>query len=169
MAATFTKISATTVGSGGASAITFSNIPQTYNDLFVKFSIKSTTANQNTDGLFFKLNNSSASFTRKSVYGDGSGAGTSSQSNAYLGFASGGSATNIFGSGELYIPNYTGSNYKTSSSDTVSEANQTVAYQFLAGQLWSQTSAVTQIDLYFSGSDTIGQYSSATLYGISNS
>ena len=70
MAETYNRIGSVTVGSGGASTITFSNIPQTYTDLVVKFSMKSTTANQNTDGLFlfFDITNKhSLSILRKKI------------------------------------------------------------------------------------------------------
>lgn len=165
MALTLTKLTTVTVGSS-VSTISFTSIPQTFTDLLLKFSLKSTSANQQTDGLFFKINGSSANFTRRSIYGDGSGVASSTQSNAYLGFTPGASATSIFGNGELYIPSYTSSNYKTTYSDNTSEANQTISYSFFATQLWSQTAAITQLDLYYSGGDSFAQYSTATLYGI---
>ena len=40
---TMTKLATVTVGSGGSSTITFSNIPQNYTDLVVKASLRGTT------------------------------------------------------------------------------------------------------------------------------
>lgn len=166
---TFTKIATVTVGSGGASSIDFSSIPATYTDLCIKFSLASTSANQNTDGLAIKVNNSTANLSRRTLYGDGSGAASTNNTNGYIGFTSGNSATNTFGNGEIYIPNYASSNYKSMSADNVSEANQTTAYAFLTAVLWSSTSAINQLTLYYTGGDTFKQYSAATLYGIRSS
>jgi hypothetical protein len=55
------------------------------------------------------------------------------------------------------------------SFDIVSENNATQAYATLEAWLWSQTSSITSLG--FSGlyGGTLAQYSTATLYGISNS
>jgi hypothetical protein len=156
-----------TVGAAGASSVTFSGIPQTgYTDLVVKYSIKSTTANQNTDGLGIKINTSTANFTRKALFGTGSVAASTGASDTYLGFADGASATNTFSNGELYIPNYAGSNYKSISSDNVAEANQTEAYAFMTALLWSQTTAISSLSFYFFSGDVIAANSTFYLYGV---
>ena len=40
---TMTKIASNTVGSGGVASFTFSSIPQTYTDLFIKASLRTGT------------------------------------------------------------------------------------------------------------------------------
>jgi len=71
-----------------------------------------------------------------------------------------------FGNGQVYIPNYAGSNNKSTSADTVSEDNATLAYSALTAGLWSNTAAITSITI--AAVTNFAQYSTAYLYGISN-
>ena len=64
MANTYIKIASNTVGSGGVSSITFSSIPQTYTDLVIKASVRTSRGFTN-DALSIKLNNKS--FSSESV------------------------------------------------------------------------------------------------------
>jgi hypothetical protein len=72
----------------------------------------------------------------------------------------------------MYIPNYTSSNYKSFSTDSVCESNAASVYAqgFWSG-LWSDTSAITSISIAeLAGASTnIAEHSTAYLYGISNS
>jgi hypothetical protein len=160
--ATYKLINSVTVGSGGAASITFNSIPQTYTDLIVKFSTKeeSTGAWQ----ILVDFNNTTANRTHRRLQGNGASASSSNASNILA-------ATSVgippFGSGEMYIPNYTSSNNKSVSIDSVSEYNATESYQMLTAGLWSDSSAITSIKLYVNGGD-IAEYSTAYLYGISN-
>ena len=155
-------ISTVTVGSGGASAIEFTNIPQNYTDLEIKLSGRA--GNPYID---IKLNNSTSNRSSRYLYGNGSSAGSGSQAG-FLGIQSSTSNTaNTFGSMSIYIPNYSGTNNKSFSADSVQETNATSAEMHLVAGLWSDTSPVTSIQIYPEGSGTtFSQYSSATLYGI---
>ena len=167
---TFIKIASVTVGSGGASSIDFTSIPSTYTDLVVKYSIRTTAANQ-VDYLKCEFNGSTTSYTERVLYGYGTTVGSASNSGSYDNIINGGANTaSTFSNGEIYVPNYAGSNYKSFSSDSVAESNST-SYNMLmlAAELWSNTSAITSIKLSDYSSSTIAQYSTATLYGISNS
>ena len=168
--ATYNFIAKVVVGSGGASTISFSSIPQTYTDLVVLVSARNNESNYG--GFFTKFNGSSvgSNVTAKRLFGDGSTAysggsteTTWNQSNM---------TANVFSNSQFYIPNYTGSNNKSASIEGVSENNATQAVAHLTGWLWSQTAAVTQIEIgTFDGSfpnDYFVQYSTAYLYGISN-
>jgi len=162
---TMTLIASNTVGSGGVSSVTFSSIPATYTDLVVKVSARNTTA---TLDCYINFNGSSSNLSRKVLYGNGSSATSGSGSDGYVIWLSQSSDTaNTFGNAEIYIPNYTSSNYKSFSADSVSENNGTTAYQFLDAGLWSSSSAITSFTLY-SGSN-FAQYSTFYLYGINNS
>ena len=164
MANTFTLIASYTVGSGGAASIDFSSIPATYTDLCVKTSLRCSTA----DNIYIKLNNSSASFNVKFLYGSGSAAASGGQADAYVGTANASTYTaNSFGSAELYIPNYAGSTNKSISSDSVQETNATTAYAVLAASLWSNTAAINQVTLSPNGGVFV-EHSTAYLYGVSN-
>ena len=79
------------------------------------------------------------------------------------------STANTFANGEFYIPNYAGSTNKSVSADGVTENNATAARATLTAGLWSNTAAINQITLLPIAGGTFAQYSTATLYGISNS
>ena len=167
MPTTFTKIASVTVGSGGASSIDFTSIPSTYTDLVLKLSGRST-ANDNWANISF--NGSTASFSSRGLYGDGSSAGSYSRSDNVNTIAndSSTSTASTFSNGEIYIPNYAGSNNKSYSVDSVTENNATAALTSLVAGLRSNTAAITSITLTPNGGN-FAQYSTATLYGINKS
>lgn len=167
---TFIKIASVTVGSGGAANIDFQNIPATYTDLKVVASIRLTSGG---DGnLFFTFNNSTSSLSWRGLYGTGSAAGSNNGTTSGLlgGIITGATNTaSVFGSAEIYIPNYTSSNNKSASAESVSENNATAAYQFMAASLWSNTAVINRIILFEGSNTNFAQYSTATLYGIKSS
>jgi hypothetical protein len=166
MATTFTKIADVTVGSGGAASIDFTSIPSTYTDLCLVFSLRSS---DGSDYCGLKFNNSSSSFSSRQIYGNGSGAGSTTRSNNDLTGSQTPSVytSNVFSNNAIYIPNYTGSANKSYSRDSVFENNGTNAIQTLEAGIWSNTSAINQVTLVHP-SATFVQYSTATLYGVSN-
>jgi hypothetical protein len=163
MATTFTQIASVTVGSGGAANIEFTSIPSTYTDLMVYYSLR-----LSSNDSFGRINLNGTTTTKIRVYGDGSGTG--SDTNAVVDFRidPDNATANTFGSGSLYIPNYTSSSYKSYSIDTVYENNATTAVAQLLGGLWSDTAVVNAIK-FLPQSGNFVQYSTATLYGINNS
>ena len=170
MANTFYKIASVTVGSGGSATIEFTSIPDTYTDLLILSSTRDGTNADNNTEFKVKFNNSSTSYLNKYLQGNGSSAssGTYGTTFLYTGESDSNTATaNIFGSSSIYIPNYAGSAYKSVSSDLTSEENTTVSYATLTGGLWSNTAAITSIQITCNGS--WAQYSTAILYGIKNS
>jgi hypothetical protein len=165
MAYTYSKIATYTVGSGGIASIDFLNIPQTYTDLVLKVSARTNTTGSG-NGFVMYLNGSTSSYTRRSVYGDGSTTASNSGTTAAGGLINGTTETsNTFASTDIYIPNYTGSNFKSTSHDTVSENNATFAYVLLSAGLWSNTSPITSMTLVPNAGNFV-QYTSAHLYGI---
>jgi hypothetical protein len=168
MANTFELIASSTVGSGGAASISFSSIPSTYTDLVIKISGRSDLS-QIRESFKINLNGSTASFTEKGLYGLGTG-GSGSESNANPLFASAATATsNTFSSIDIYVPNYTSSNYKSISMDSVTESNDASGpVCYLASGLWSNTSSVSSITFTFSSASNFVQYSTAYLYGVKN-
>jgi hypothetical protein len=159
------------VGEAQASSITFSSIPQTgYTDLKIVASARSVRAGGPDDLILGRFNGSATGYTGKRLFGLGSGAGNT-DSLGGTSFPSGaisttGSTTSTFGNVELYIPNYTSSNYKSVSSDGVGENNATLAVQLFSAGLWANTSAITSVTLldYYGGNFV--QYSSFSLYGL---
>ena len=169
MATTYTEIASVTVGSGGSSSITFSSIPNTYTDLAIKILSRSNRSDTS-DWMQIKPNGSTSSWTSKIITGNGSSAGSTTQAGL-AGFAMNGNTatTNTFGSADIYIPNYAGSTYKSFSVDAVGEGNGTTAYATLYTALWADTTAISSIVLAPSYSSGFVQYTTAYLYGISNS
>jgi hypothetical protein len=169
MANTYQLISSVTVGSGGASSINFTSIPQTYTDLLIKLSARTSQAGV-VDNIFIKFNGSSSNYTYKFIYGSGSTSGASTGTDSVTSLVDGNGATsNTFGNAEWYIPNYTSSNNKAYNADDVMENNATAAYQELWAHLWSDTSAITSIAFTSASSSNFLQYTTAYLYGIKKS
>lgn len=170
MADTYTLIEKIAVGAAGASSITFTSIPQTYTDLQLVVSSRVST-NPN-DNYLISFNDSTTSFSSRQLVGTGSAA--SSETNTTYPRRAGvtdgsGRTASTFGSGQIYIPNYTGSNNKSYGWEGLEENNATAAVMTLGAGLWSDTSAINKITLTVESGGTFAQYSTAYLYGIKNS
>lgn len=174
MANTYVAIATVTVGSGGASTIDFTSIPQTYTDLLFKLSLRSDYTSDPwdyfVDGIL--LNGTTTNYSTRVLYGTGSSAASGNESST--GFRTSyynadGSTSSVFSNGEMLIPNYTSSNYKSVSIDQVSENNGTAALASMLAGLWSNTAAVNQVTFKPRSGNKFKQYSTATLYGIKNS
>lgn len=171
MAVTYSLISSVTVGSGGAANIDFTSIPATYTDLLLKMSLRSSGSGNVGQRIGIRFNGAStdANFSTRLFYGDGSITGSFTSTTGFTAWMPDGAVTaNIFSNVEVYIPNYTGSNNKTFSTDGVMENNATTSYMGLFAGLWSNTSAINAIKIFEVSSNNLVQYSTAYLYGISN-
>jgi len=165
MANTLVKIQTVTVGSGGAATISFTSIPQTYTDIKIVVSAR-TNHSDTQDVLFVKPNGSTSNLTYISVKGDGS-ATTANANNRLV--TNGNTATaNVFGSADIYIPNYASAQFKSILADGVQETDGTDGNRTLVGNLWSDTAAITSVVLAPVTGTLFLEYSSATLYGIKN-
>ena len=150
-----------------AASVTFANIPQTgYTDLKVVMSMRSADVSNVAFECSLTFNGNTTGYTAKQLYGDGSVAASTSPTIRPAGFIVGTSATaSTFSNGELYIPNYTSSNNKSYSVDSVTETNATTQYMNLLAGLWSNTAAITTI-LLAGTSGSFAQYSTFSLYGL---
>ena len=174
MANTYILIASSTVGSGGAASIQFSSIPSTYTDLLVKITGRTSGAVDGS-GIYFQVNGvtGSGKYSSKLLYGDGSTAASGSDLNGttmiQFGQTNGASSTsNTFGSHEVYIPNYAATgNYKSISFDSVYENTNPNPYMMLTAGLYNENTAISTIT--FTAGANFVQYSTAYLYGISNS
>jgi hypothetical protein len=176
VANTFVKIQTVTVGSGGAASIAFTSIPQTYTDLKVVLSTRSASGAAVAYTTYMKINALTSSiYSTRVVEGNGSAGSSFSQSGTdtavRFSLINGtGATSSTFASTEIYIPNYSSSNNKSISVDTVSETNATTIYSNLIAALVATSAAIT--DLTFTNEVTAGnfaQYSTAILYGIKSS
>ena len=149
-----------------AAAIEFTSIPQTFTDLFIVCSLRSSDT-----GSFVNINlgfnSNTASFTARWLYGLGSdGTGSASFQGRYAGEVNTANDTaNTFSNSSIYIPNYTGSTNKSFSTDSVRETNASANAMAISAGLWSNTAAITSFQLDASaGNFVVG--SMVSLYGI---
>jgi hypothetical protein len=166
----YESIATTTVGSGGASSITFSSIPATYQHLQIRGIARDTRANAATNLSIQYNGDTGANYTSHYLNGTGSGVtagfeGASGTSIVGARVAGNNLAASSFGSFVIDILDYGNTNkYKTNRSLSGYEDNSSGAIWFLSG-LWMSTSAVTSITITPVTSPIL-QYSSFALYGI---
>jgi hypothetical protein len=163
-------IQTVTVGSGGASSISFTSIPATYTDLVVMLSTRLT---GNAGGMYLTFNGSSSSYSGKRL--GASGASTVySDSNAgltdklFVRAEDTRATASTFASTQIYVPNYASSNNKSVSYESVAEDNGTTynGIELNAG-LWSNSAAITTVTVVPEAGN-FAQYSTATLYGVTS-
>lgn len=163
-----------TVITSSQSSFDFTNIPATYTDLCILFSLRGSTP-YNTSPHNMRFNgDTSSNYKETLLYGAGTsfdvGANASTQFG-YPGIVPGSIATGgSFGSGRIYIANYRSSNYKSVIADAVSEhASAADGWQYMSALSWNNTSAITSISLYPDPGQSWLSQSSVSLYGIKNS
>lgn len=157
--------------SGAASTITFNNIPQTFDDLLIVGSARTTETGQTWSQCDFRVNGiSSTIYSKTSYYGYNAGTtGTdraTNQNAVPLGwFNAPNSTANIFGYAETLISNYSKSGiFKSVFSDAVTENNSTGGLIIKTSGLIQLSSPITSITLINNATWT--QHSSFTIYGI---
>lgn len=160
-----------TVGSAGASSITFSNIPNTYTHLQIRGITRDTRTGGTAQSLCLQFNGDGGSnYSTHAIYGDGASAGTiaqTSQVQARLGEEPTTSSTsNTFAATVVDILDYTNTNkYKTLRSLNGNDQNGSGTI-YLHSSLWMSTSAINSISIYTLNSQNFVQYSQFALYGI---
>lgn len=170
---TMELIQTVTVPAGGQAAIEFTNIPQTYDDLRIVMSARSTGTNANAQGFcYFAFNGSTSDFSSRRLIQDGTSM-TTDNGGRFAAFIPNNSATaNTFGTMIFYVTNYKSTNNKAFSVDHGMENNSASAYlQGMTGGLWSNSAAITSISIgsVIDSTGTSTNFianSTATLYGI---
>ena len=152
-----------TLGTAQAS-IVLSDIPQTFTDLLVLLSDRSSrSAGGVNDGINFRLNDIASSGRR--LFGSGSGVvtDTSPQPLDPSNLATANTYSNIC----FYVPNYASTTTNKSwSADAVSENNGTEAYQSLIAGLYASNTAVTSIVLTLNTGPNFMAGTTISIYGI---
>ena len=173
-----TQTLTTAVGS-----VTFSSISQTFTDLKIVCSVRSSSTSANVgnyDPQGIQFNSNTSNYSYRAIYGDGSSAisasGTTMTASTgatvgriqETGINNNNSTASVYSSVEIYIPNYAGSTAKSFSVDYVQEQNQTANNVGFQAQLWNDTAAITSIGLFIKDGNYM-THSSFSLYGIKNS
>ena len=171
----YASIQTVTVGSGGASSVTFSSIPSTYTHLQVRFITRSSRASTfDSIDASFNSDSSNANYTQHQITGNGSTAaayGYPTGTSGILGVpaiytSAASQSSGIFGAGVLDILDYANTNkYKTTRALSGIDANGSGNATLYSG-LWLNTSTITSITLSSETSSSFSQYSSFALYGI---
>jgi hypothetical protein len=175
MANTYVAIAKTVLTTTQAT-ITFSSIPSSYTDLIVVCSARNSRSDIAISAMNLKFNNTEGtaySFTKltvtgltSSTVGSARATATSSISDIYITTAAG--TADTFNSVEIYIPNYSGATNKLASISSNTERNTANAYTAQIAGLFSDTTAISRIDLTAGGYDFVAG-SRFDLYGIKNS
>lgn len=163
----------------GSSLITFDNIPQTYDDLYILWSGRENIHNGHLIGKMTFNNDYTNNYSDLYGYSGGSSASTNSGSNSNVSYNTqgmwnaNGSTSNTFSNSDIYIPQYKASGNKTYFSYGYGSNNGTGDYSsafIMAGGTYSGSSAITRIDFYsYQGTYSAYDGTSFYLYGIKNS
>ena len=174
MANTYELISSFTISSPSYS-VTLSAIPQTFTDLKLVFSTRSDYGSAGGSEVEIALNSITSGYSSNMIYSNtGTSVAAASASNPFFtwggGMVNGATTASIFGSSEIYIPNYSTSLSKSASTDSVTENNGSPIFMQIASHLSTNSAAVNSITLY-AWQSFINFVAGSTfyLYGIKNS
>lgn len=167
MPSTHTALATVTVGAGGASSISFTNIPSTYTDLKLilstrdsgAFTYRGVFANINSDGA--GTNTNAATILAENTTRTGSTTSLIAQG------ASANSTANSFGNIEIYFGNYLTTGIKPYITTAAIGNNSTNGVTYMLGGRWNNAALLTSIVLTPQSTPFV-QYTTATLYGIFN-
>jgi hypothetical protein len=162
------SIATTTVGSGGASSITFSSIPSTYTNLQLRILARETggTSNQSVTFQFNSDTGNNYSVHRLTASGSGVAPdGAASISVIYNGsFPTTSETANLFGAGIFDILDYTNTNKNKTLRSIAGYDNNGTGWVYFCSGAWYNTSAINSITI--AGTTGFAQYSSFALYGV---
>ena len=166
----YESIATVTVGAGGASNITFSSIPSTYQHLQIRGIARSTTSGTGGDWVYCQLNTDTGSnYALHRLWGDGSSAqsgASTSQTEIRTGSATrNGNTSGIMAVSVTDILDYTNTNKNTTTRALIGYDTNGGGEIILYSGLWMNTAAITSIKLY-PEINNFAQYSSFALYGI---
>jgi hypothetical protein len=145
-----------------AASIEFTSIPQDGTDLVLLYSTRGAGG-----GITLTFNGTTSGYSERLLFGEGSGTGKSSNrsSQTSIVWALSNDTTttaNTFSSGQIYIPNYAGSTNKSISIESVTENNATAANIYIDAALWSNTAAITSMQI----SDSSGNFVVGSIFSL---
>ena len=170
----FESIDTVTVGSGGATIITFSNIPGTYQHLQLRWIGRSTRSTVTTDSFRIQFNsdtNASNYVRYHLLYGTGSTVGVEGSINTGtpsvivgVGTASGASA-NTFGVGCVDLLDYASTSKNKVTRGLFGYDLNGSGGIYVGSGMWINTAAVTSLTASMENGNFV-QYSQVALYGV---
>lgn len=166
-------ISSVTVGSLGASSVSFTEIPQGYRHLQVRAIYRVNGGGAQTDTCRIRLNSSDTGYSGHSLYGNGTSASSLNATSQTYGWASrttipaAGSTASVFGAMVLDVLDYS-STVKNKTLRTLEgvDTNSTNGAVALTSSLWANTAAVTSMTFTDENAYSFVQFSTFSLYGI---
>jgi hypothetical protein len=168
----YESIYSTTVGSGGASSITFTSIPSTYKHLQVRGIARSTLSGAgNNIGMYMQFNSDTGSnYNWHELFGNGSGSALAygqadSGMNVNPHSPRAGDTASCFAGNVIDILDYTNTNKNTTVRALAGNDTNGGGWMHLTSGLWRNTAAITSITLTLESSN-FAEYSSFALYGI---
>lgn len=166
----YESIATVNVGSGGASDVTFSSIPSTYQHLQIRAFGNGVYSSVDYDDFSFQFNGDTGNnYSWHRLRGNGSNAAASATTSTYRGIANynavANTANNIFGVSIIDILDYKNTNkYKTTRALGGVDFNGSGGVG-ITSSLWMNTNAITSIRVFEALGD-FRQYTSIALYGI---
>jgi hypothetical protein len=161
------SIATQTVGSGGASSITFSSIPSTYTHLQVRLFGRQSIGGFDQAHLQFNSDTGN-NYASHQLYGDGASAGagwtTSTNKISIAAFPGSNQNANVFAGSIVDVLDYTNVNKYTTTRALAGVDNNGNGYTWFTSGVWMNTAAINTITLICGGNFV--QYTSAALYGV---
>lgn len=168
MPGSYESIATVTVGSGGASTITFDNIPNTYQHL----QIRAITRGTSTGRIYMRFNNVSTGtpYDYHGLAGNGTNAvaiADTSENEIWLTVDGDSGTANHFTGMVLDILDYKDTNKNKTTRSLSGHSIDSISYWIVwfESGLWRSTSAINRIDLT-RGSGNFAQYTTFSLYGV---
>lgn len=153
------------VGSGGASSIEFTSIPQDGTDLMLKVSARTIDGDSiGTTLSYLRFNDSTTDYSAIRLFGNGSSINQGDQTYLSQGSNPSIRTANTFSNSEAYISNYTTASSKPVSTNWVNENNDTAVQTRIEAGLWDNTASITKVSLVHPVS--FAEHSTAFLYKI---
>ena len=153
---------------GTPSSILFDSIPQTFTDLIICHSLR-TSRSAYHESITLRFNGSTSNQTNRRLYGVNN-LNLTTDTIMYGGQANGSTATpsTAFGTSTIYISAYTAARAKISLEQGGSEQFDTTTLRDINANIWNSNDAIVSILLTPENGGLIQPNSTAYLYGIKN-
>ena len=170
----FESIATVTVGSGGATDVTFSDIPGTYQHLQLRAIVRETNrSDMNSDlALQFNGNSTAADYAIHYLIGNGTAAVAGSETSrgnvaAYRAMTADNATASVFGAAVVDILDYASTSKNKVIRSFQGHDRNGAGIGGLSSGVWLSTNAITSIKLFSHYSPgKLAQYSHLALYGV---